>query len=157
MSVDHENVRYVSDHEAQEVLDMSDEPVEYKLPPYPTPFRDWTDGDVRYKGDLEDYRERINCKLYSIWCLWAQLRTNTNLEKLLSREEEDKESDAYAAKSVIIDVMDALAKRLCDTSLLDEISWLILSEAEFEKRKQLIKEQEKEENNKSKTTKKKKQ
>jgi hypothetical protein len=144
MSVDHENVRFVTNEEEKALLDESDEITDHKLPPYPTPFRPWTDKDMRYTGNMDDFRERLNCKLYSLWCLWAQLRTNENLEKLLSRAEADKECDAHIAKSVIIDLMDAMAKRLSDTDLLDEISWLVLSDAEFQKRKQLINDQEKE-------------
>jgi hypothetical protein len=126
-------MKMISEEEFENMQEQREE--EHVLPPYPVPFRPWTDTDVRYTGSLENYRERIHYKLYTLWAFWGLLRTNKKLEALVARVEQDKEGDAYTAKNVIVDILDQLAKILSDSPLMDEIAWLVLNEEEFEKRK----------------------
>lgn len=124
------DIHYVEDGD----LEKEDEQ-EYKLPPLPQPIRPWNDNDHRYNGDMSDYRHRTHDKLFKVWALWGQLRTNQQLEELLNRKEDDLESDAYVAKNCIVDIIGELAKILADTNLIDELAYLRLSKEEFANRK----------------------
>ena len=94
-----------------------------KLPVLPKGLRDWTDNEVRYTGDVEDMNERIIFKLYGVWCLWSSLHENATLhEKLMEKSEED--SELYAMKHLVVDILDALGKKLSDTDIVKEILFL---------------------------------
>ena len=106
-------------------IDDSEEQ-QFKLPPKPVPLFPAREGEmIRYEGDHKDMKLRIRYKLYNLWLLWIKLRVNKELEELLKRETEDKQSDEFTAKATIISVMDLLAKCLSDTDLLQEWVWLI--------------------------------
>lgn len=123
-------MNFVSEEEERELLEATPTQ-ELKLPHYPVPFRDWNDSDLRYKGDMEDYKQRIHFKMFKLWGMWSSLRTNLDLEELLARPEQDRESDAYVAKNCIVDILNAMAKHLSDTNLIEEMRWLTLTEEEF--------------------------
>jgi hypothetical protein len=106
---------------------------EYKLPPRPRPFYDWNDNDQRYTGDKDDFKQRLKFKLFKFWLLWVNLRSNTKLEEILAKEV-DRESDQYQVNSVLVHVMDILAKILVDTDPLEEMVWLAQTATEQEKK-----------------------
>ena len=112
--------------------DVDDSEVkEYKLPPQPQPFYKWEEKDQRYKGDMDDLPSRIKAKLYKTWILWANLRTCTELEEILAKKV-DFDTDQYKVNSVLVRVMDTLAKILSDTDLLQELSFLCEDKKEEE-------------------------
>jgi len=95
-----------------------------KLPPFPKFFYDWTEDQKKrygYEGDTEDLTRRMKCKLYNMWLVWGEFRGSENLNKLLSRQPEDKESDEFMAKSSIVQLMDIMAKILTSTDLIQEL------------------------------------
>jgi hypothetical protein len=139
-------VQYVEDNEIEKLMSQ-EENQEIKMPPYPVPFRPWDDKDFRYNGDVNDYKKRIHDKMLKIWYMWGNLRGNLDLEELLSRPEEDKNSDAYVAKNCIVDIMNALAKYLVDTNLIEEMAWLSMENDEF---KSFLEKKEKIESEKNK-------
>jgi hypothetical protein len=98
-----------------------------RFPPCPVPYRKWFDDDekhIRYHGDIEKYNLRVQHKLYMIWMLWYNLRTNQKLEEILATEEKDKESHAYICKATIVDIIDHIAKIMVNTPLVEEIMYL---------------------------------
>jgi hypothetical protein len=114
------DVHYVEEGD----LDTESEPQEFKLPPFPQPIRAWNDKDCRYSGEKDDYQHRTHDKLFKVWALWGQLRTNQELEVLLNRQEKDKDGDAYVAKNCIVDIICELSKILADTNIVEELKWL---------------------------------
>lgn len=119
-----------------DILDRVDtsECKDVKLPPMPLPFRPPTEADIKYTGDLKDYKQRCLFKMYAFWQLWAELRTNEKIESLVSRVPEDKDSDEAVSKHCIVDIINQLAIVLSATNIMDEIAWLTLNEEEFQER-----------------------
>lgn len=108
---------------AGNIVDPPPEEKKPRLPIYPKPLREWNESEIRYTGDKDDMMKRIQFKLYNIWCMWSQLQENQALnEKLMEKTEED--TDLFKMKYVVVDIMDALAKFLSDTNIVDEILFL---------------------------------
>ena len=124
------------DEENDKISFDNSELKEYKLPPYPEPFRPWSEQEkkIRYNGDLKDFKQRIHDKLFKIWMFWSALRCDASIEELVSKEEVDKTSDAYRAKALLVDIIDQFAKTLVDTDLIPELAYLCLEPDEFKKR-----------------------
>lgn len=99
---------------------------ELKIPPLPVPLYGKLDHDPpHYEGDEKAIGRRAAHKLYNVWVFWLTIRTSEELDKLIQREEEDRESDAFKAKATIVQILDQLAKILIDTNLIEEIGELL--------------------------------
>jgi len=96
---------------------------EYKLPPHPCGIREWSGHDLRYSGDVLNFRKRLTHKLYNLWCSWASIVMNEDIKKQLEHRCE-KDSPLYEARGIIVDMMDQLGKNLGDTDILEELAWL---------------------------------
>jgi hypothetical protein len=99
---------------------------ERRLPPDPVIVRPYNADELamRYKGDKEDMPARLTHKLLHLWIIWANLRTSPAIMELLNKQAEDKESDEHKVKCLVVDIVDAMAKALIDTSIHEEFSWL---------------------------------
>ena len=108
---------------AGNIVDAPPEEPKGKLPVLPRPLREWGKDEMRFSGNSEDMYDRILFKLYGLWCLWSSLHENTLLnEKLMEKCDED--SDLYAMKHLVVDILDALGKKLSDTDIVKEIMFL---------------------------------
>lgn len=136
-------VVYCDDNEIEQLKNTPEQ--EFNLPPRPVPMRPWREDDWRYQGSMDDYKLRIHDKLFKFWVLWGRLRRNAELEELLARYEEDKNGDAYVAKNCIVDIICEWSKILGDTDIVEELSWLQLSEEQFEQRKKSLEKKKQEE------------
>lgn len=97
-----------------------------RIPPLPVPLYGKLDHDPpHYDGDEKLIGRRAAHKLYNTWVFWVNLRTSEELDKLIQREEEDREGDAFKAKATIVQILDQLAKILIDTNLLEEVGELL--------------------------------
>ena len=97
-----------------------------KVPPLPVALYGKLPNDPpKYDGDTKDVKRRAAHKLYNLWVFWINVRTSKDLDELLQREEEDKESDAFKAKATIVQILDQIAKVLVNTDLLEEVVELL--------------------------------
>lgn len=97
---------------------------EIKLPPYPTPVREWKD-EIRYPHEPLDMRKRILHKVYTLWSLYGALVTSEKLNNLLENGDKlEPSSPEYEIRCMFVDVVDSIAKALSDTNLLEELAWL---------------------------------
>ena len=99
-------------------------PPKTKLPPYPQPFKPYTDAEERYTGPPADMKKRILFKMYSAWILFGKLADSERVASLLKEIPEDFTSDEYAAKGLLVDILDRLSKILGDTNLIEELNFL---------------------------------
>ena len=93
------------------------------LPPYPEPFFEWNDEQIKnfkYDGDTEDIGKRMAHKLNSTWLLWTDLRTNDRLMEIVNQAT-DKESDEFYMKNLLVTLIDRVAKVLSNTDLTEEL------------------------------------
>jgi len=116
-----------------EQTDNADVDIEYdkdykdqKVPPTPVPFYEWggESDPPRYKGDKNALNARIQHKIYNMWLIWLNLRINPKIDELLQKITDDKESDEYHLKSMLVTIIDILAKCLSDTDIMEEIVYL---------------------------------
>lgn len=137
MSEEEQIHSYLKDVVGNDNFDVDSKEAEMlSLPPIPHPFKKWSEHEEKFKytGSVDDYNSRIHHKLYSMWIIWALLRTNEKIEKLCSQES-DKESDEFFLKATIVDIMDVIAKVLINTDLIDELAYLVMTEEEFKQRR----------------------
>lgn len=122
----------VPEEEARYSIDSS-EVKELKLPPKPVQLYEWNERDDRYNGPKDDIGLRVKYKLFKFHILWARLRTCVELEEILSRPV-DESSDQYKVNSIVVHLMDAIAKILIDTELIEEYVWLSKKQIEREEK-----------------------
>jgi hypothetical protein len=93
------------------------------LPPYPKDFMPWTEEDEeRFKFEpSEESNINLKQKLFKVWVLWADLRSSKVVADMLNKAPDDKESDEFKAKGILVNIIDKLAKILNQTDLVKEL------------------------------------
>jgi hypothetical protein len=73
-----------------------------------------------YNGDVNDLTERRNTKLFNLWTLWSDMRTNQTLLASIEKNTKDDDEKRYL-KGLVVVFLDRMGKMLADTNLLEEL------------------------------------
>lgn len=98
-----------------------------EMPPYPIGLFDWTDEQKEhweYHGSKTSIKQRASHKLWNTWLLWVDLHNNEKLINMIAKDTEDKESDEFQLKQMIVLVIDRLGKVLGNTNIGEEVAML---------------------------------
>ena len=95
-----------------------------EMPPYPDGVLEWTDDQKKnwkFEGDMEDIHKRSSFKLWNCWLVWVNIRNNEKLIEIIGKNVEDKESDEFYLKQIVVALLDQLGKVLGQTNITEEI------------------------------------
>jgi hypothetical protein len=74
-----------------------------------------------YKGDPKDIKERMKHKLFCIWGMWDRFSKDELLAKAMNEVPDDRQSDEFKMKQVLLFTYEELAYILKSTDIIEEI------------------------------------
>lgn len=96
-----------------------------KLPRFPKPIFELNEKDkeyLTYKGDIKNIKERLKNKIYQLWVFYDKIHHQDGLiVKELNDTSTSKDSKEFELKSIIVNMIDQIAKILTSTDLLQEL------------------------------------
>ena len=107
-----------------------------KTPPMPSELFDWSEKDkehLQFKGDLDNYVDRLKFKVFGCWMMWIDLVYNEKFTEIMGDEKYKEGSDEFFIRSVFVNMIDRLGKLLSNTDIVREMAYLLESESKYEK------------------------
>lgn len=100
----------------------------YELPQLPIgvlPYTEEEEKNIKYNGNEDDINLRIAHMLTNAWTTFDSVKNNQRLIKLLQEEEEDKTSDIFFLKAILVQTMDRYGKIFSSSNILENIQYCL--------------------------------